>query len=650
VLPRNEAAVTAILDSKILSDSDAQVRKAALLALAEVPESDRAGKAIYSTLGDKRDDEDRWLNDAASIAACAHDAGFLKAIFAAHPGTAAAHVGAPAEVKRENLIPNPGFEDLDSKGTPKVWKLRHYAGLADHQFVQPGHISDHCLKISSTAGSDTSMFVDVPVEPNTTYTLSGWIKTQDVKGARGALLNVHMTEFKTAPLTGANDWRKVAVTFNSGNLNRLSINCLFGGWGQSTGTAWYDDIELTRGQASAMPGKEGRVAAVVLGQYARRGPVDSVVSMLSLAKGADPVLSTMVVKGLAANWPDNAAPKLSEADVTELHAVMKSLPEAAKDRLLSLAGRWNRRDLFPEQSAAVVAALRADVANGKLDAPKRADAARRLVAAMDEAPTVELLFKQISAKTPPDVQLGILDALGDSHMASVPASLIADWPQMTPTAQKAAVTLMLRRSAWTGALLDGIAAGKVSAREMLPQQWDVLTSNPDPNLANRARNVQKSKGGAPSADRAAIVKKLIHIADDPGNAVNGKMVFEKTCMVCHTLGDKGGKVGPELTGVGLRPKVDILLQILDPNRNVEGTYKQWIVKTKDDVISGRIYSESRTNVEIMDAAGQLHHILRDDILILKPTDKGIMPEGLEALPEKDIADLLEYLSLSKVKR
>jgi len=147
------------------------------------------------------------------------------------------------------------------------------------------------------------------------------------------------------------------------------------------------------------------------------------------------------------------------------------------------------------------------------------------------------------------------------------------------------------------------------------------------------------------------VKKLIHLADEPGgNAGRGQLVFEKTCMVCHTLGEKGGKVGPELTGVGARPKADILLQVLDPNRSVEGNYRQWIVKTKNDVISGRIYAESKTNIEIMDAAGQIHHVLREDIVVLKPTEKGIMPEGLEALPEQDIKDLLEYLSLSKVKR
>src|SRR4029077_14503202 len=116
----------------------------------------------------------------------------------------------------------------------------------------------------------------------------------------------------------------------------------------------------------------------------------------SSVKKADPVLAVEVLSGLAADWPENAAPKLAEADVTELRAVMESLPPAAKDRLLALAGRWHRRDLFPQQSEAVVSALRADVANGSLDAARRTDAARRLVAALDEKATVDLLLKQIS--------------------------------------------------------------------------------------------------------------------------------------------------------------------------------------------------------------------------------------------------------------
>ncbi|HUT92291.1 MAG TPA: alpha-L-arabinofuranosidase C-terminal domain-containing protein, partial [Thermoguttaceae bacterium] len=37
---------------------------------------------------------------------------------------------------------------------------------------------------------------------------------------------------------------RVSTVFQTGAATELEINCLFGGWGQSTGQAWYDDIVL----------------------------------------------------------------------------------------------------------------------------------------------------------------------------------------------------------------------------------------------------------------------------------------------------------------------------------------------------------------------------------------------------------------------
>jgi putative heme-binding domain-containing protein len=88
---------------------------------------------------------------------------------------------------------------------------------------------------------------------------------------------------------------------------------------------------------------------------------------------------------------------------------------------------------------------------------------------------------------------------------------------------------------------------------------------------------------------------------------------------------------------------------MDPNRSVEGTYRQWIARTKDDVISGRLLSESNTSVELIDSAGQKHALSRDSLESLTASNFSVMPEGFEQLPEKDIVDLLEFLSTSNVK-
>jgi hypothetical protein len=69
VLPPSAASVTAVVQSKLLKDADAQVRLAALLALADGPSSDLAAKEIFEALQDSANSEDRWIPDAATAAA-----------------------------------------------------------------------------------------------------------------------------------------------------------------------------------------------------------------------------------------------------------------------------------------------------------------------------------------------------------------------------------------------------------------------------------------------------------------------------------------------------------------------------------------------------------------------------------------------------
>ncbi len=95
VLPETEASVNALLEARLLNDSDAQVRMAALLALAERPAHSAAGQAILDALQQPQNARDRWIPDAATAAAARNDAGFLKAVLArrgpeANPGATSA--------------------------------------------------------------------------------------------------------------------------------------------------------------------------------------------------------------------------------------------------------------------------------------------------------------------------------------------------------------------------------------------------------------------------------------------------------------------------------------------------------------------------------------------------------------------------------
>ena len=50
--------------------------------------------------------------------------------------------------------------------------------------------------------------------------------------------------------------------------------------------------------------------------------------------------------------------------------------------------------------------------------------------------------------------------------------------------------------------------------------------------------------------------------------------------MCHVVDGKGGKIGPDLTGIGTRARSEILLDIIDSNRSVDAEFRLWTVTTK----------------------------------------------------------------------
>ena len=688
VLPRTAESLAVVLKGNLIADPEPLVSKAALLAISEMPASDAAGQAIYQTLAASGDAElmhapgrkvkvtakpraavlvagapelaplpvDTGLTDAAVIAAARHDAGFLKAVFAANPiAVGGADAQTEEKIVNPNLIENASFEN-EKNLRPIGWTTNQYGGDdVKYEWAAIGHTGKHSAMIHSDNGADAGWLCDLRCDPNTDYILSGWIKTDGVKKvgrAEGALLNLHIHQLKTNAIFGTHDWTRVELKFNSGAETHLLINCLFGGYGKATGTAYYDDIEIVRAAGvHTLPGTIGQAVAIISNHYAQRGPTDSIVATLAALKSADGKLATAVIDGLAAGWPNGKPPELSPKDVAEVQSVMKSLPPAARDRLLVLGTRWGRADLFGNDLAAISKEIKATLDDANQPAAKRVEAARRLLGVEDNAQTVTGLVAMITPTAGPEMQAGLIDALSTSRTETVGDILVKQWKKLTPASQHAAAAVMIRKPAWANSLLTGVDKGGIDQRDLANEQWQALTSYPDEKISRKAKIVQKAVGRAtPTADRKAIVEKFIGLADKPGDIVLGKEVFTKNCIVCHTLDGQGGKVGPELTGVGARPKADILMQILDPNRSVEGTFREWSATSNDgELVSGRLMTESTTTVEILDTTGKLHTLQRKDLKKLTVSEKGIMPEGFEVLKPEELTSVIEYLAMSKVK-
>ncbi len=227
-LGTDDAAARLYFSTPLISDPDAATRLAALVKLSEFPATSEIKTVAAKLRTDRSILSDEWLSEAAKMLARKHGVIDYKA--------------------GPNLLPNPGFEQI-ADNLPQGWRVRHYAGNAKHEMASApdahGGKASLYMESTDTEGTDTSLFADVPVKAHTQYRLSAWIKTRNVRGALGALLNVHGSDIRTEAVSRTSNWREVEALFDTGDRTSLSVNCLFGGYGKSTGEAWFDDVALT---------------------------------------------------------------------------------------------------------------------------------------------------------------------------------------------------------------------------------------------------------------------------------------------------------------------------------------------------------------------------------------------------------------------
>ena len=205
---------------------------------------------------------------------------------------------------------------------------------------------------------------------------------------------------------------------------------------------------------------------------------------------------------------------------------------------------------------------------------------------------------------------------------------------------------LLSRGEWTGNLLDALENGTILPGELSLDQKQALAAHPSRQISARAKTLLAKSGGLPNADRQKVLDELLPLTKKSGDAKAGKIVFTKTCAKCHQHSGEGIKVGPDLTGMAVHPKAELLTQIIDPSRSVEGNFRVYTIATADGlVMNGLLASESKTALEIIDSEGKKQTILREDIEKLIQSTKSLMPEGFEKqVSQQEITDLLEFLT------
>jgi hypothetical protein len=195
-------------------------------------------------------------------------------------------------------------------------------------------------------------------------------------------------------------------------------------------------------------------------------------------------------------------------------------------------------------------------------------------------------------------------------------------------------------------LLDAIDKGKVQLTELTLDQRQAIRDHPNEKIRQQARTLLRRGGALPNADRQRVLQQLLPVTKVAGDAAAGKVIYTKNCAKCHVHNGEGTRVGPDLTGMAVHPKAELLTQIIDPNRDVEGNYRVYTVETADGrVLNGLLAAESKTTIEMFDAEGKKHVLLREDVEFLRASANSLMPVGFEKqIPADAMADLLAFMT------
>ncbi len=378
----------------------------------------------------------------------------------------------------------------------------------------------------------------------------------------------------------------------------------------------------------------------------------------SLAEGAAELFCTLIVdrdfrSTHATAFLRSIAQQIRRrANAGEIRAALSALPLIDDE----LDGAWALtvfgpllRDPSSPQDASTIRRYRArwiqeaiKVASHHSDLPTRVGAVESIgVGPWDEIQ--EAIVGWIDHQQPPEIQVAAIRALGGFDSPDASEALVKAWGRLGPSAREAACEVLFSRVERLPVLLDAIDAGRIAIGEIAPVRWEAAyRSKISAEIRDRLANyVTRGHSGR----RTHLVSAYRAALSLPSDVDRGRNLFAVHCAGCHRFADVGHEIGPNLATLNARGAESILVNVLDPNAEVNPQYLLYILLTTDGrTLSGMIVGENANSVTLTRAHGATDTISREEIEELRSSGVSLMPEGLEqVLDTQAMADLIGYL-------
>lgn len=248
----------------------------------------------------------------------------------------------------------------------------------------------------------------------------------------------------------------------------------------------------------------------------------------------------------------------------------------------------------------------------------------------------------LSPQVAQQLQRAAVASLTNQSSENVASTLLSGWAGFTPQVRRDVVDGLLSQTTRIEFLLDAVGAGTIRASDIEADKRQVMIQHPHKEIRDRSHQLLTV---GRNTDRSQVVAAWQAALDLEGNVQQGLEVFKKKCALCHQVGQVGHQVAPELASVKNKSAADLLIAILDPNREAQPNFNTYTLETKDGrLFSGIIAAESANSVTLRRAEAKQDVVLRTNIEMMISNGISLMPEGLEKeLSRQDLANVIAFV-------
>jgi putative membrane-bound dehydrogenase-like protein len=325
-------------------------------------------------------------------------------------------------------------------------------------------------------------------------------------------------------------------------------------------------------------------------------------------------------------------------------AVLRGVGEGLSRRGSSISKLLTADSTDPGLRRAAESLFQRAAATARDDSKPAADrlAGIRLLAFAPYSQAARALPDLISPQVPAELQIAAVAALTTQSDPDVARVLIAAWRRLGPAVRREVIDGLVKRSEWLSELFAAIEAGKVGAGEIGRDVRQLLMNHPNLAIRDRALRVFAADR---SHDAAAALATYQPALERTARPDRGRIVYERRCATCHRVGEFGHAVGPDLASVQNKSPADLLVAIIDPNREVQPNYVSYTLVTRQGTVhTGIIVAESAAGITLRRADAKEDRVLRSEVEELASTGKSLMPQGLEKdISPPEMADVIAFI-------